>query len=156
LDALERIRRLPLPSDRVLGPTTLNIGLISGGRAPNVIPDEARAEIMIRVVGDVADLRERIIQAASPDAEAEEVLFIPAVHLKAVAGFETTVVAYTSDIPAFGGAWGEPLLIGPGSIHVAHTEAEHVSKKEVLEAVELYGRLIEKLGRDHRDRSEEL
>jgi acetylornithine deacetylase len=145
LDALERIRRVPLPHDPVLGPCTLNIGVITGGRAPNVIADEARAELFIRVVGDVAELREQIVAAAAPDAEANEVLFIPAIRLTALDGFETTVVAYTTDIPAFGQSWGEPLLIGPGTIHVAHTAEERVPKAQLTEAVILYKKLVERL-----------
>jgi acetylornithine deacetylase len=145
LNALERIRRLPMPVDETLGPTTLNIGTISGGRAPNVIADDARAEIFVRVVGDVTELRRQIVAAAAPNAEAQEVLFIPAVRLGVLDGFETTVVAYTTDIPAFGGAWGEPFLLGPGTIHVAHTPAERIPKAELLEAVDIYQRLVERL-----------
>jgi acetylornithine deacetylase len=146
LDALERIRRIDLPADELLGPSTLNIGTITGGRAPNVIPDEARAEIMIRVVGDVAKLRKTIEAVVRPDAEAQEILLIPAVHLRPLDGFPTTVVAFTTDIPAFGTAWGEPFLIGPGSIHVAHTSEERIPKSELVEAVGLYGQLVERLG----------
>jgi acetylornithine deacetylase len=146
LDALERIRRIDLPADELLGPSTLNIGTITGGRAPNVIPDEASAEIMIRVVGDVAKLRKTIEAVVRPDAEAQEILLIPAVHLRPLDGFPTTVVAFTTDIPAFGTAWGEPFLIGPGSIHVAHTSEERIPKSELVEAVGLYGQLVERLG----------
>jgi acetylornithine deacetylase len=146
LDTVERIRRVELPTDELLGPSTLNIGTITGGRAPNVIPDEARAEIMIRVVGDVANLRKTIEAAVRPDAEAQEILLIPAVHLRPLDGFPTTVVAFTTDIPAFGKAWGEPFLIGPGSIHVAHTSEERIPKSELIEAVGLYRRLVERLG----------
>ena len=147
LEALNRIRQLRLPVDPVLGPSTLNIGRIEGGRAPNVIPDQARAEIFVRVVYDVTQLREQIEQAAKPDASAEEVLLIPAVHLAALDGFETTIVAFTTDIPAFAGTWGQPYLIGPGSIHVAHTADERVPKHELTEAVILYKNLIKRLGR---------
>jgi acetylornithine deacetylase len=145
LNALERIRRLKLPSDPVLGPSTLNIGTIQGGRAPNVIPDRARAEIFVRVAGDVDWMRQAIQAAAQPDAEAREVLFIPAVRLSSLDGFATTVVAFTTDIPAFGGVWGKPFLIGPGDIHVAHTSEERIAKKELLEAVSLYQNLVERL-----------
>ena len=145
LNALERIRRVPLPVDHVLGASTMNIGLISGGRAPNVIADEAQAEIFIRVVGEVAELRGLIEAAARPDAEANEVLLIPAVHLGCLEGFETTVVAFTTDIPAFDGQWGEPFLFGPGSIHVAHTLAERIPKHELLESVGLYKQLVKRL-----------
>jgi len=145
LNALGRVRALPLPTDSVLGPSTLNIGSIRGGRAPNVIPDEAVAELFIRVVGDVSQLREDFEAAAAPDAEGKEVLFIPALHLGALDGFESTVVAFTTDIPAFGGAWGKPFLIGPGSIHVAHTSEERIPKSQLIEAVELYKKLVTRL-----------
>ncbi|MEZ5356146.1 MAG: M20/M25/M40 family metallo-hydrolase [Bryobacteraceae bacterium] len=145
LDALAALRALELPVDPVLGPSTMNIGTIAGGRAPNVIPDEAKAEIMIRLVGDPASTRAAVAAACAAKAEAREVLCIPALHLKAVPGIETTVVAYTTDIPAFQGQWGEPLLLGPGTIHVAHTSEERVPKKELVEAVELYQRMVRSL-----------
>jgi acetylornithine deacetylase len=147
LNALERLRRVSMPEDQILGKSTLNIGTISGGRAPNVISDDARAETFVRVVGDPAQLRQDIVEAVRPDAEAAEVLFIPAVHLGSLDGFETTVVAYTTDIPAFGDAWGKPFLIGPGSIHVAHTSEERIPKNELSEAVGIYRRLVESLAR---------
>ncbi len=147
LNALERIRRLELPVDDVLGRSTLNIGTIQGGRAPNVIPDEARAEIFIRVVGEVSNLREEIKAAAGRDAEAAEILMIPAVRLGSIDGFSTTIVSFTTDIPAFGDAWGQPYLIGPGSIHVAHTSEERIPKKQIVEAIGLYKQLVEKLSR---------
>jgi acetylornithine deacetylase len=145
LNALSRLRRIMLPSHPILGPSTLNIGVLEGGRAPNIIADHAQAEILIRVVGDVEDLRAQVEAAVIPDAEAREVLFIPAVHLTPFEGFETTVVAYTTDIPAFEGAWGRPFLIGPGSIHSAHTSEEHIPKKQLLEAIDLYKRMVETL-----------
>lgn len=147
LNALERVRRMPLPVDEVLGPSTLNIGVISGGRAPNVIPDEAHAELFFRIVGDVNGMRHDIQAAAQPDTDAHEVLLIPALHLGALDGFETAVVAYTTDIPAFDGQWGQPFLIGPGSIHVAHTNGERIAKKQILDAVHLYKQLIERLSK---------
>jgi acetylornithine deacetylase len=145
LDALERIRRMPLPSDTVLGQSTLNIGTITGGRAPNVIADEARAEIFVRLVGESAETRAAVEAAARPSAEALPVLEIPALHLGSLPGFETTIVAYTTDIPAFGEAWGRPYLLGPGTIHVAHTLEERVPKRELLEAVDLYAALVRQL-----------
>jgi acetylornithine deacetylase len=147
LNALDRIRRVPLPVDDILGPSTLNIGTIQGGRAPNVIPDHAQAEIFIRVVGDVTKLSSQIAQAAAPDTDANEVLFIPALHLGSVDGFKTTVVAFTTDIPAFNGTWGKPYLIGPGSIHVAHTAEERIPKDQLAEAVGMYAQLVQRLSR---------
>ncbi len=145
LTALERIRRIPLPVDEVLGPSTLNIGTLSGGRAPNVVADEARAEVMIRLVGDSQSTKDAIAAAVAGCAEARGVLEIPAVHLGRLEGFETTVVKYTTDIPAFGGAWGQPFLLGPGTIHVAHTLEERVPKRQILEAVEIYQRMVKQL-----------
>jgi acetylornithine deacetylase len=145
LDALQQIRQIPLPHDPLLGPSTLNVGVITGGRAPNVIADEARAEIMFRTVGDPAATRQAVLSAVAGAAEAREVLYTPAVRLSAFDGLPTTVVAFTTDIPTFGAAWGKPFLIGPGSIHVAHTAEERIAKKELLEAVEIYSRMVSQL-----------
>ncbi len=146
LDALHRIRAIELPADPVLGRSTLNIGTIQGGRAPNIIPDEARAEIFIRLVNDSTETKQAIENAAAAaGVEANFVLEIGAVRLKAVPGLRTTVVAFTTDIPAFNGAWGQPLLFGPGTIHVAHTLEERVPKKQLLEAVEIYQHMVRQL-----------
>src|SRR5450432_320913 len=129
IDVLAEMRLITLPVDKVLGPSTLNIGMLSGGRAPNVIADEARADIMIRIVGDPSETKAALAAAARGRAELREVIEIPALHMNAIEGIETTVVAFTTDIPAFGGKLGEPFLIGPGSIHVAHTLEEYVPKQ---------------------------
>jgi acetylornithine deacetylase len=145
LDALAAIRQVKLPVDDILGPSTLNIGTIHGGRAPNVIPDEAQAEIFIRLVGDSSATRKAIAEAVGDQVELIEVLEIPAIRLTAIEGFPTTVVAYTTDIPAFLGAWGHPLLLGPGTIHVAHTLHERVPKQQLLDAVEIYQKMVMQL-----------
>jgi acetylornithine deacetylase len=145
VDALAEMRRIPLPVDGLLGPSTLNIGTINGGRAPNVIADEARAEILIRLVGDSTDTKRALQQVIEGRAELREILEIPALRLGSIEGIDTTVVAYTTDIPVFDGKWGEPFLIGPGSIHVAHTLEERVPKKELTEAVQLYQRMVNQL-----------
>jgi acetylornithine deacetylase len=145
LDALARVRRIALPADPVLGHSTLNIGTIHGGRAPNVIADHAQAEVFIRLVDDGMTTRKAIAEAVQGFAEAREVLYIPAIHLGTLEGFETTVVAYTTDIPAFNGAWGQPFLLGPGSIHFAHTDEERIPKAEVIEAVQIYQNLVRRL-----------
>jgi acetylornithine deacetylase len=145
LDALERVRRIPLSHDPVLGASTLNIGTIQGGRAPNVIPDHALAEIFIRLVDSGDASRAAIAAAVAGLAEAREVLCTPALHLTAIDGFETSVVSYTTDIPYFGDAWGRPFLIGPGSIHFAHTDEERVPKAELLDAIEIYKKLARQL-----------
>jgi len=145
IDALADIRRIALPVDDLLGPSTLNVGTLSGGRAPNVVADEARADVMIRLVGDSASTKVALERAVDGRAELREVIEIPAVRLDAVDGIDTTVVAFTTDIPAFDGKWGQPFLIGPGSIHVAHTLEERVPKRELTEAVELYQRIVRQL-----------
>jgi acetylornithine deacetylase len=145
IDALGDIRRLELPADGLLGPSTLNVGTLSGGRAPNVIADEAKADIMVRLVGDSAGTKAALAGAVEGRAELREIIEIPALRLRALTGFPTTVVAFTTDIPAFGGVWGEPFLIGPGSIHVAHTLEERVPKVQLLEAVEIYQRMVRQL-----------
>src|SRR5713101_3770295 len=145
LDVLEDIRRMPLPEDALLGRSTMNIGTISGGRAPNVIADDARAEIMIRLVGDAAPVREAFERAVAGRAEVKEVLYTPAVRLNRLDGLPTTVVSYTTDIPILGAAWGKPFLLGPGSIHVAHTPEERVPKQQLQEAVEIYSEMVRKL-----------
>jgi len=145
IDFLADVRRIELPVDELLGPSTLNIGTLAGGRAPNVIADEAKADIMVRLVGDSSGTKEKLARLADGRVELREVLEIPALRLKALEGIPTTVVAYTTDIPSFGGAWGEPLLIGPGSIHVAHTLEERVSKGQLTEAVEIYQRMVRQL-----------
>lgn len=145
LDALSAISKIELPVDPVLGRSTLNIGTIAGGRAPNVIPDAAKAEIFIRLVDQGDTTAAAVMAAVSGKAEAVEVLRIPALRLRALDGFDTTVVSYTTDIPAFGGKWGEPFLLGPGTIHVAHTTEERVPKKQLLEAVDIYGRMVRQL-----------
>ena len=145
LDILQDIRRIPLPEHALLGRSTLNVGTIRGGRAPNVVADEARAEIMFRTVGDPAAIRAAVLAVIAGRAEAHEVLHTPALQLTAFDGLRTTVVAFATDIPTFDGAWGKPFLIGPGSIHVAHTAEERIAKKELLEAVEIYTRMATRL-----------
>jgi acetylornithine deacetylase len=145
LDALEAIRKIQLPSDPQLGPTTVNIGTISGGRAPNVIPDAAKAEIMIRLVGDARPVREAFARAVGQRAELVEILTIPPVRFATVNGLPTSVVSFATDVPVFGTTWGQPLLFGPGSILVAHTTEERISKKELAASVDVYADVVKRL-----------
>jgi acetylornithine deacetylase len=145
LDVLDAIRGIPLPQDPVLGPSTMNIGTIAGGRAPNILADTARAEILVRLVGDASSLRESFAAAVSDRASLREVLCIPAVHFEQLDGIPTTVVSYTTDGPILAPSWGKPFLIGPGSIHEAHTQEERVSKLQLLSAVEIYSDMVRRL-----------
>ena len=145
LDVLRAIRSIPLPEDPLLGQSTLNIGVIGGGRAPNVVADYAQAEIMFRTVGDPAEIRQAVLAAVAGRAEAREVLHTPAIRLAGFDELPTTVVAFTTDIPTFNGAWGQPFLIGPGSIHLAHTAEERIPKKQLSDAVDIYKRMVKQL-----------
>jgi acetylornithine deacetylase len=141
LDTIERIRRLPLPSDPLLGQSTLNLGLIGGGVAPNVIPAEASAQILIRTVEPTGPLKAAIQALVSPNVAVSFPVELP-FHKggTAPAGWETTVVSYASDLP-FLASWGEGYQLGPGTIRVAHTAGEHIRKADLLHGVELYTRL---------------
>jgi acetylornithine deacetylase len=146
LEALARLRAIPLPEDPVLGETMLNIGRIEGGRARNVVADRARAEVLLRTVADTSELRERLLAAveAVEGVRVAATTETPAVRLGTLPGFETTVVKYTTDVPRLG-RWGTPYLLGPGSIHVAHTAEERVAKADLLRAAELYGDMVRRL-----------
>ncbi len=144
LDALDRLRAIPWPRDPILGESTCNIGTIAGGRAPNVIPDRASAEVMIRLVGDSTELKKQVLAALGDAVTTRVVLEVPPVRLGSIPGIETTVVKFTTDIPELT-RWGEPFLLGPGSIHVAHTAEERVPKKQLAEAVGLYQQIVKEL-----------
>ncbi len=134
---LGRLLDLPLPFTEGVGSSSLNIGQIQGGYAPNVIADKAEAQVLVRLVGDSAPVRSALLEAAAGLAEVDFTLEIPFVRLRAVEGLPTMIAKFTTDIPKLSN-WGEPLLLGPGSIHVAHTPFEKLAKKELLDAVELY------------------
>ena len=144
VEALYFLRGIKLPEDKLLGKTTYNIGTLQGGVAPNVIPDSARAEIMFRLVKPAEDLWQQIKLAIGDLATVEKVLEIPPVKLGTIDGLETTVVAFATDIPSLS-AWGQPFLLGPGSVRVAHTQEERISKAEMLQAVEIYVTMVKKL-----------
>jgi acetylornithine deacetylase len=144
VEVLAKLLKLELPVTEDVGSTTLNIGQIHGGHAPNVIADKAEAQVLVRLVGDSTLVREALLEAAEGLAEVDFTLEIPFVRLRAVEGLPTVIVKFTTDIPQLSN-WGEPLLLGPGSIFVAHTPQEKLAKKELLEAVELYVKVAEKL-----------
>jgi acetylornithine deacetylase len=144
LDVLHDLRTGDWPSDPLLGRTHYTVGLISGGVAPNVIPPKAEAEVFFRTVGAHDALRSALAAAVAGRVEVEEILELPAVRLHTVPGFETEVFAYFSDVP-FLTRWGTPLLLGPGTIHVAHTDGEHVRIADLERAVDLYADLATRL-----------
>jgi len=144
LDILEDIRNVKWPVDTFFGETTCNIGIIEGGTRSNVIPAEAHADIHIRLVSDSAGIKASLSEIVSGRAEIEYLSAAEPVRMHHVDGFEQTVVRFTTDIPYLSN-WGTPLLLGPGSILVAHTDLERVSKQELEHSVDLYVRLVEKL-----------
>lgn len=143
LDALAALRGIDLPVDPVLGPTTCTVGLLSGGVAPNVVPPVAEADVNFRIVEPASRMRERL-DALPVAVSIEDVIVVPPVTLTTLPGFDTAAFSFTTDIP-FLTAWGRPLLVGPGSIHVAHTADEHVKIAELVQAIDLYERLAREL-----------
>ncbi|HEV2278577.1 MAG TPA: M20/M25/M40 family metallo-hydrolase [Acidobacteriaceae bacterium] len=144
VEALRRILEIPLPVTPDVGPSTLNVGTISGGHAPNVIADRAEAQILVRLVGPSEEIRRAIENAVEGVATVDFTLEIPFQRLRAIEGLPTMVAAFTTDIPWLS-KWGEPVLMGPGSIHVAHTPHEKLPKAELLQAIELYVQVAKQL-----------
>jgi acetylornithine deacetylase len=144
VEVLARLLKLELPVTEDVGPSTLNIGQVQGGHAPNVIADKAEAQVLVRLVGDSEPVRAALTEAARGLAEVDFTLEIPFVRLRAVEGLPTMIAKFTTDIPQLSN-WGEPLLLGPGSIHVAHTPHEKLAKRELKEAIELYIRVAKQL-----------
>ena len=141
--AIVRLRGLEMPEDAVMGRTHYTVGIISGGVAPNVVPPSADAEVVFRTVGNVDRLKASL-SALEPLVACEEIVEVPAVAMRAVPGFETAAFPYTTDIP-FLDRWGEPLLLGPGSVLVAHTDHEHVRIADLNRAIDQYVKLAQYL-----------
>ena len=146
VEALHDVLAMALPSEPEIGPSTLNIGLISGGYAPNVISDKAEAHILIRLVGPSDETKKSIIATVGDRADVAFSIDLPFVRMRRVGDLPTMIASFATDIPALTN-WGEPLLLGPGSIHVAHTPNEKIAKKELIEAVDLYVELATSLTR---------
>jgi acetylornithine deacetylase len=146
LDTLERLRRMPLPTDPMLGSGTLNVGVIEGGVAPNVIAPSARAQLLFRLVGPSDELRRQVLAQAAEGVLVTFPTELPYFKntVPPPAGWETTVVAYASDLP-FHAGWGQGYQLGPGTIRVAHTSEERIEKAELLRGVELYVKLARDL-----------
>jgi len=144
LDILEDVRHTKFPSDEFFGETTVNIGTIDGGMALNVIPPRAEAGLAIRLTTKREPIEDAINSLVRDRGEVEVLSASEPVKMFAVDGFKQKVVRFTTDIPHLPN-WGQPLLIGPGSILVAHTKDEFVLKKDLEDAVDLYVELVKKL-----------
>jgi acetylornithine deacetylase len=147
VEALHRLHAMQLPENPDVGPCTKNVGSIHGGRAPNVISDIAKADLFYRLVGPADELRRQITEVVGSLAEISFTRETPFMRLRTLDGLPTMVAAFTTDIPSLPN-WGEPLLLGPGSIHVAHTEGEYIEKAQLTQAVEMYCAMARRLSRD--------
>lgn len=144
LDVLKEIRAIDWPRDDVFSETTCNIGVISGGTRANVIPSEATATIQIRLSVTADRGKELLEKAIARRASIEYKSVHDPVRLTTVSGIERMLARFTTDIPYLSN-WGTPLLIGPGSILVAHTDHERIRKQELLAAVDVYVNLANNL-----------
>jgi acetylornithine deacetylase len=144
LDILQDIRACEWREDSFFGTTTCNIGVISGGTRPNVIADKARAELQIRLGIDIEHVKGMLEDAVGTRGVLEYSSAHNPVRLFSVPGFAECVVRFTTDVPHLS-QWGKPLLLGPGSILVAHTDHERISKRELEQAIDLYLRLSKQL-----------
>ncbi len=144
LDALTDLRRVSFPRDETLGATTMNIGVIGGGVAANVISPHAEAELLFRIVTDTRSIKRIIEETIGARAEIEYTFECEPVFTQRLEGFETAIVSFTTDIPLLS-AWGRPVLFGPGSILDAHTANEKISKRELAEAVSVYVEMVREL-----------
>lgn len=144
LDVLGDIRNTRFPNDEFFGETTVNIGTIEGGLALNVIPPAAEAGLAIRLTTPYAQIKEALENVVRGRAEIEVLSYSEPVRMLEVEGFKQKVVRFTTDIPHLR-KWGTPLLLGPGSILVAHTKDEFVLKKDLEKSVEQYRDLVKSL-----------
>jgi len=137
---LAELDAMALPRDELLGETTINIGRLSGGVADNVMAPDAEARLMIRLVTDADEMWRSMQEWVGARGAIERGPTVPPVRLGVLPGFSTSVAAFATDIPELTN-WGRPHLYGPGSVHVAHRDDEHVLIKELHDAVEAYERI---------------
>jgi len=144
LDILDDIRHTRFPNDDLFGETTVNIGVIEGGVALNVIAPSAEASLLVRLTTPRDVIEKALESVVRGRGEIEVLSCSEPVRMLAVDGFKQKTVRFTTDIPYLTN-WGTPLLIGPGSILVAHTKDEFVLKKDLEDAVGLYANLARRL-----------
>jgi acetylornithine deacetylase len=144
LDILEDVRHTRFPNDPFFGETTLNLATLNGGVALNVIPPSAEVGMLIRLTTPMEPIRDALLDLIRDRGELEILSYSLPVKMLAVDGFKQKVVRFTTDIPHLTN-WAQPLLLGPGSILVAHTRDEFVTKSDLEAAVELYRGLVVRL-----------
>lgn len=140
---LAELESLELPTDDQLGQTTINIGEISGGVADNVLAPVAEARLMARLVSSPDTLTALLKNWVGGRADFEAGITVPLVRLGTLPGFATSIAAYATDIPKLTN-WGTPYLFGPGSIHLAHRDDEHIAVSELRSAVDAYADIAER------------
>ena len=141
---LADIESIALPKHALLGDTTINIGMLSGGVADNIVAPSAEARLMARLVGPVDEVVAAVRGWVGSRAEVEEGLSIPHMLLGTVPGVETSVVAFATDIPALTN-WGTPYLFGPGDIQVAHSDHEFIDIAELRAGVDVYEKIVREI-----------
>jgi acetylornithine deacetylase len=144
LDILEDVRKIEFPHGEFFGETTCNIGTINAGLKINIIPAEAEAGMLVRLTTAMEPVLELLKKTVGERGEVEVMSYSLPVKMLEVEGFRQKVVRFTTDIPHLLN-WGQPLLLGPGSILVAHTKDEFVLKKDLETSVGLYVELVKKL-----------
>ena len=144
LDILSDIQNLPFPDHETLGKTLINIGTIKGGIQANVVPPDAEALFLMRIVTSVGEIKSLIEKAVNGRGNIEFLSNNEPVFTHVLEGYESMVAAFTTDILKLNN-WGKPILFGPGDILDAHTDHEKVSKKQLVDAVDMYESLVIKL-----------
>ncbi len=144
LEVLSDLRRTTWPADPVFGPTTCNIGVLSGGAGANVIAPDAHADLQLRLATEDAPVRALIEQVVAGRASIEYLSITPRARFATVPGFEESIVGFTTDAPHLGN-WGSAVLLGPGSIHDAHTPGERLAKAELVRGIDQYIQLARAL-----------
>ena len=144
LDILKDIRELSLPTHNTLGESLMNIGTIQGGIQANVIPPQAKALFLMRIVTSVADIKSLIEKTVNGRGKIEYLSDNEPVFTQVLDEYETMVAAYTTDIPKLNN-WGKPILFGPGNILDAHTDHEKIKKSELTRAVDMYTDMVIRL-----------
>ncbi|KAI0178462.1 hypothetical protein BJ166DRAFT_458467 [Pestalotiopsis sp. NC0098] len=146
---LAALQQLELPWSDEFGNTTINVGTVEGGVAGNVIPQDASALVSARVAAGSAEDLARLIQSALHDASPDLAIDfvggrgpVPIDH--DIKGFETAVMSYGTDIPYLEGNH-KRYLYGPGSILVAHSDHEHLTVKDLEDAVQGYKVIVREL-----------
>jgi acetylornithine deacetylase len=144
LDILDDVRHTKFPDDEFFGETTVNLATLDGGVALNVIPPKAEAGLLLRLTTPMEPIRDALKSLIRGRGELDILSYSLPVKMIAVDGFKQKVVRFTTDIPHLQ-KWGQPLLLGPGSILVAHTKDEFVLKRDLEAAVDLYVQLAKRL-----------